>query len=255
MLFAEGIWWKRTAGGPLGKLTCIWEVGVYFEIKAKTGEVIAANRNGVWLTRTIRRKTARERWDRSNLEMIVTVPWRKNEDDAQMDGQVVMMDKDNKEKLEEPCCVPKRVYVTREDLEVFRLATRRLGYMSFHKRTAREARTENCRKLIEEELRGVVKAGAAHRRVQEYQDKAAERSTKGTKPSLRGRTDRCTSNNNNNPIWGGSVSTGEELPLHSGESYHALSQVRGPTHPSIPAPCRQDTTSLWSTDNGGNIFC
>ena len=26
-------------------------------------------------------------------------------------------------------------------------------------------------------------------------------------------------------------------------------------NPSYPALCRQDTTSPWSTNNGGNIFC
>ena len=45
------------------------------------------NRNGVWFTRTVKRKTAKERWERGNLEMIVAVPWRQNEDDAKMDGE------------------------------------------------------------------------------------------------------------------------------------------------------------------------
>ena len=82
MAFAEGILWKRKgAGGPLGKLTCMWEDGIYLGVKATTAEVIVGNRNGVWLTRTVRRKPAKERWDRSNLEMVVAVPWRKNEDD------------------------------------------------------------------------------------------------------------------------------------------------------------------------------
>ena len=62
------------------------------------------NRNGVWLTRTVRRKTARkdgtEAWDRSYLEMIVG----EIEDDAKMDGErltgeAVMMDEDYKEKV------------------------------------------------------------------------------------------------------------------------------------------------------------
>ena len=75
-------------------------------IKAGTGEVIVRNRNGVWLTRTVQKKTVRDKCERSNLEMIVVVPWRKNEDDASMEGErlkgeeVVMMDKDYKEKLE-----------------------------------------------------------------------------------------------------------------------------------------------------------
>ena len=62
------------------------------------------NRIGVWLMGTVRRKLAKERWDRSNLEMVVAVPWRQNEDDPEMNGEclkseVVVMDKVYKEKL------------------------------------------------------------------------------------------------------------------------------------------------------------
>ena len=70
------------------------------------------------LTRTVRRQPERERWERSNLDKIV---WRKNEDDPEMDGEklegeVVMMDKDYKGKLEreEHVPVPKRLCITRE---------------------------------------------------------------------------------------------------------------------------------------------
>ena len=63
-----------------------------------------ANRNGAWLTRTVQRKTAKETWDRSNLEMIVagdartkTVPMMNGE---RLKGEVVLMDKDYKKKLE-----------------------------------------------------------------------------------------------------------------------------------------------------------
>ena len=54
---------------------------MYLGIKAITGQVIVENRNGVWLSRIVRRKTATERWARRNLEMFEAVLWRKNEDD------------------------------------------------------------------------------------------------------------------------------------------------------------------------------
>ena len=60
-------------------------------------------------------------------------------------------------------------------------------------------------------------------------------------------------NNNNNPIWRGSVLTGEEPPPHSGELKHALPQVGAQPNPSYHVLGRQDTTSPWSTDFGGNI--
>ena len=154
MAFAEGILWKRKrAGGPLGKLTCMWEDGVDLGVKATTAEVIVGNRNGVWLTRTVRRKPAKERWDRSNLEMVVAVPWRKNEDDPKMDGErlkteVIVMDKEYKEKLEaeEHVPIPKRVYISRENLEEFGFTARCPGCVSLLRGTARQAHTESCRR-------------------------------------------------------------------------------------------------------------
>ena len=86
----------------------------------------------------------------------MAVPWRKNEDDAKMDGErlegeVVIMDKDCKEKLEmeDHVPVPKGVYMTREDLEVFRFIARCPGCTSLLKFTARQAHTENYRMRIE----------------------------------------------------------------------------------------------------------
>ena len=184
MAFAEGILWKRKrAGGPLGKLTCMWEGGIYLGVKATTAEVIVGNRIGVWLTRIVRKKPAKERWDQSNLEMVVAVPWRKNEDDPKMNGErlkseeseVVTMDKEYREKLEaeEHVPVPKRVYISRENLEEFGFTAMCPGCMSLLRGTARKAHTENCRRRIEDELKGTAKADAATRRMKEYQDRAA----------------------------------------------------------------------------------
>ena len=94
---------------------------------------------------------AKERWDRSNLEMVVAVPWRKNEDDPKMDGErlkseVIVMDKEYKEKLEaeEHVPVPKRVYISRENLEEFGFTARFPGCMSLLRGTARQEHTESC---------------------------------------------------------------------------------------------------------------
>ena len=78
MSLAGRIWWKmKRTGGPLGKLTCMWEDGIYLGVKATTADIMVGNRNGVWLTISVQRKPANERWDRSNLDMVVVVPWRK----------------------------------------------------------------------------------------------------------------------------------------------------------------------------------
>ena len=101
--------------------------------------------------------------------------------------------------------VPKRVFTTREALEGFGLTARCPRCLSLLKGTARQAHTENCRKLIEEELRSSVKAETAQRRVKENQQKAT-RGRKQTKTNIeegqaqRERADdgpdwrRCTNN-------------------------------------------------------------
>ena len=80
----------------------MWEGGVCLSIKATTGQVIVGNLNGVWLKRTVQRKTAEQRWERTNFEMVVAVPWRKHEDDATLDGERLkqedVRDRDHKEK-------------------------------------------------------------------------------------------------------------------------------------------------------------
>ena len=82
----------------------------------------------------------------------------------------------------------RRDCITREDLEVFGFTAKCPGCMSLLKGTARQAHTENCRMRIEELLR------AAHRRVNEYQDTAAERGTIRAKSTLEeGQTDPPTS--------------------------------------------------------------
>ena len=140
---------EKTSSRLSGKLTCVWKEGVCLGIKASAGEVIVGDRNGVWITRTVRKKTAKERCERSNLQMIVAVPLRKNEDDEKMDGErlegeVVLMDNDFRDKLkmEEHVSVPKRAYISREDIGTFGFTARCLGCLSILKGTARQAHTE-----------------------------------------------------------------------------------------------------------------
>ena len=59
--FGEGVLWKRKrAGGPLGKLACMWNDGVFLGMKGGTGEIIVGDERGVWVTRSVRRKPIEE---------------------------------------------------------------------------------------------------------------------------------------------------------------------------------------------------
>ena len=86
--FGEAVLWKRKpTGGALGKLTCMWEDGVYLGVKGGSGELIVADAKGVWKARTIQRKPVDERWAKSSIDMVVEVPWRTSDDDPHVDGE------------------------------------------------------------------------------------------------------------------------------------------------------------------------
>ena len=122
---------------------------------------------------------------------MTTPRWR----EKRLSGDVVTMDNDYKEKLEMDEHVPvlKGVYITREDLEASRFTAKCSWCMSSLKGTARQAHTENCRRRLEEELRGTVKAEAAQRRVNQHQVKAAEENeTNDVEPG--GRSDGSAKN-------------------------------------------------------------
>ena len=99
------------------------------------------------------------------------VPWRKNEDDAKKDGErlkgeVVILDKDYKEKLEmeDHFLVFKRGCT--QQVKTWRCSDSQRGVPRARRcsrKPARQAHTENCRKRIEEWLRGTLNAGKQHK--------------------------------------------------------------------------------------------
>lgn len=100
----DGIWVRSVVeeekdGGPLGKLTCTWDDGIYLVVTGTTGEMIVCDKNGVWRTRAAR-KTLPERWTRENLEMVGGVPWQMDEQDGKgLKPEVTIMDNDYRERV------------------------------------------------------------------------------------------------------------------------------------------------------------
>ena len=132
--FGEAVLWKRKpAGGALGKLTCMWEDGVYLGVRGRSGEIIVGDKKGVWKTRTVQRKPVQDRWTQESASMVVGVPWRTSEDDGNADGEKLEvmklpeeLIKAEREVMEES--VPRRFRIGKEDLlEHGRLDARAVG--------------------------------------------------------------------------------------------------------------------------------
>ena len=96
-----------------------------------------ASKRGFGVTRIVR-KMEKERWNRDNWIMFVGVPWRKNDDDPNVDserlkGDVVVLDRrlQRTPGKAEYVSVPKRVHITREDQERIGFTARCAGCVSF----------------------------------------------------------------------------------------------------------------------------
>ena len=73
--FGETILWRpRPTGGALGKLSSLWDDGVFLGVRGASGEIIIGSRSGVWKMRTIQRRPLGEKLVASTVEMVTGVP-------------------------------------------------------------------------------------------------------------------------------------------------------------------------------------
>ena len=61
------MWKRRPIGGPLGKLSIMWEEGVFLGVKGTTSEFIIGAGVGIYRTRSIKRKPQEEKWNVQNI--------------------------------------------------------------------------------------------------------------------------------------------------------------------------------------------
>ena len=72
------MWKRRPIGGPLGKLSIMWEEGVFLGDKGRTSEIIIGAGVGIYRTRSIKRKPQEEKWSVQNIRGgVFGVPWEK----------------------------------------------------------------------------------------------------------------------------------------------------------------------------------
>ena len=99
--FGEGVRWRRRPiRGALGKLTVLWEEGVFLGVKGRTGEFIVGDSKGIWKTRTLQRTPAGSRWEQKNAELVRGVPWNLSEEDEKADGDKMEVININPEEAE-----------------------------------------------------------------------------------------------------------------------------------------------------------
>ena len=164
----------------------MWDDGVYLGVRGKSGELIVGNRNGVWKTRTIRRKPSEDRWTQRAAELVVGVPWRTSDDDPKIDGErreVTVLEPVQKELLrsEGSRPVPRSVYISKADLETHGYTRGCIGCRSIFKGGSRQGHSAACRARMEASVRGSDKFEKSQQRVNEFLEKAIIESEHETK--------------------------------------------------------------------------
>ena len=79
----------KQAKGVLAKLDALWSDEVFLGVMGKTGEIFIEDTDGVWRTRTIRRKMEAERWRPTHASMVVGVSWSTGKHDLEPDGEAL----------------------------------------------------------------------------------------------------------------------------------------------------------------------
>jgi len=80
--FGEGLLFKMKAKREgIGKLASVWQDGIYLGIRAVSGEIIVGTEEGVFRTRTVRRKPIETRWNEENTLKVGGVPWKTSPED------------------------------------------------------------------------------------------------------------------------------------------------------------------------------
>ena len=179
--FGEGVLWRRKpVGGALGKLSVMWEDGVFLGVKGRTGEYVIGDAKGVWKTRTIQRKPMEERWSAENAEKVKWVPWKVNEADEKEDGEMLEVIRMDEWASEEPGrerefeTAPRRAKISKRDLEVHGYTVGCEGCKAVLGNKTARAHSEKCRKRVEELMKDDPKVKGATERQSGFISKVIE---------------------------------------------------------------------------------
>jgi len=189
--FCEGIWFKvKEKKEGIGKLAVRWKDGVYLGVRAASGELIVGTAEGVFRSRTVKRKPFESRWLQENANMIGGVPWKVSEEDdgdgparkgvIKLDAKV--MGKDEEEAVRtSPPVVPKSFTITQKDLIEHGFTDGCMGCRARLRGTERQKHSDLCRQRLVKEMKGDAKVKEATKRENEFMAEVLEESMRKKK--------------------------------------------------------------------------
>ena len=159
--FGEKVNFRRTAiGTRMAKLDSLWSDGVFLGYRSVSGEIVVGTQDGVFKTRTVRRKAFEHRWQRDNLDMVGGVPWRtapaEDEEQDVMPAVDIRMELPDVEVPRPPegetRPIPRRLYIRTQDIERHGATVNCKGCVATLRGQRGIPHTEACRKRLTDEI-------------------------------------------------------------------------------------------------------
>jgi len=174
------LWRRKRIGGALGKLSLLWEDGIYLGIMGKSGEMIIGDGKGVWKTRSVSRKPIGERWDPATIDLVKHPPWSTSDDDPNRDGEMpdvtqMEMPVRERQEVEEEIVMPRRLYLKKGDFEKFGYTSRCPGCKAIIRGTRAVNHSDECRARMEKLLEGTDRMDEVKKKSEEFYSKVLER--------------------------------------------------------------------------------
>ena len=86
--FGEKLFYKKKIGNKMDKISSRWELGIFVGVRAKSGELWIATKEGVVKARSVRRLPMSTRWTEDSVNWVKYVPWHLYKDHANADGDI-----------------------------------------------------------------------------------------------------------------------------------------------------------------------
>ena len=165
----------------MGKLSVMWDDGIYLGVKGSSGEIIIGNPKGAWKTRSVQRKPADERWPEDADKMVVYVPWNVSAEDPEAHGElrlpeVVRLEGQYREAEEDgpELSMPRRFPIEKKDLNKHGYSMDCPGCSAILRGLARQGHSEACRKRLELAMKSDEKVRESKKRAKEFTKMAIE---------------------------------------------------------------------------------
>ena len=151
--FGEKVLARRVTTEPMNRMNPRYQYGIWLGMRNNSAECFVGNAEGVFRAREIRRLEPRDRWDREAINSIIGVPWRMTDGRWTVDRPEIQVDPIPMPPLPFDGARVQRERITKQDIDEFGATIGCPGCNAIRDNKRAQARTERCRRRIEESLR------------------------------------------------------------------------------------------------------